>query len=357
MSICKLQTGVGTGRSLLACMVMLLPMQAGAETPPTGTPDGACWGYNELAVEIKNGAFTSNEKGALYETTYQTVPSEYKGWCYSENGRQYASYFRAELSKLLVRDDEEFFKLTDDVDMKIFVTGNSAPESYIPFTDKFNSGATAGPSGNGVTSLAWANAGNQGKVTFRLRRKATSGAVYLPPSALFSFYRYSQPGRWSPQPLYNLSLKSPTILSVPATCDLNGGEQFLMLKLNKPVDSSKVDAHAVNNLAYGYYATSTLTLRCDSGQLDPAKLSVGLIGSAQGGGSHALTTTNPGIDLVFYALSGDNVYVPLQPFKQTPLNGLAHEGQLKITVTVQKNTKPIETGPHSGFGVLTLTEY
>lgn len=334
-----------------------LSLKAWAEPVPPGTPDGACWGHNQLSIEIKNGAFTSNEKGALYETTYQTIPSNYDGWCYSESGSQNASYFKAELSQTLSRVDNEFFRLTEDIDMKIFVTGNSAPESFIPFKDAFNAGATAGPSGNGVTPLRWANAGNQGKVTFRLRRKALGGAVYLPPSELFSFFRYSRPGQWSPQPLYTLSLKAPTILSVPATCELNdNGNNFWTLKLKQPIDSSKVQDIGVYNFAYGYNAGGKLTLRCDSGQLDPAKLSLGLIGSP-GAQSNALATSNPGIDLVFFARTGSGSYVELTPFQQTPLNGLATAGQIEIQVTVQKTSKPMLTGLHSGFGVLTLTEY
>ncbi|MDD1150820.1 hypothetical protein M5G25_21285 [Pseudomonas sp. TNT2022 ID357] len=342
--------------SWLALAAIFFSVKSWAEPVPPGTPDGACWGNNQLSIEIKNGAFTSNEKGALYETTYQTIPSDYDGWCYSDSGEQRASYFRAELSQTLSRVDNDFFRLTEDIDMKIFVTGNSAPQSYVPFRDKFNAGATAGPSDDGVTPLRWANAGNQGKVTFRLRRKALSGAVYLPPSELFSFFRYSQPGRWSPQPLYTLSLKSPTILSVPATCDLNDGQNFLGLKIKEPIDSRKVLSIAVNNLMYGYNAGSKLTLRCDSGQLDPAKLSIGLIGSP-GEKSGALATSNPGIDLVFYARSGSGVYIPLMPFQQTPLNGLATKGLLEIEVLVQKTSKPISTGTHAGYGVLTLTEY
>ncbi len=129
-----------------------------------------------------------------------------------------------------------------------------------------------------------------------------------------------------------------------------------MLKLRERVDSSKVQSVAVNNLIYGYSVGSKLTLRCDSGQLDPAKLSIGLIGSP-GEKSGALATSNPGIDLTFYARSGSGSYIQLMPFQQTPLNGLATKGQLEVEVIVQKTSKPISTGSHSGFGVLTLTEY
>ncbi|BAQ74046.1 uncharacterized protein POS17_2352 [Pseudomonas sp. Os17] len=339
-----------------ALAATFLSLKAWAEPVPPGTPDGACWGHNQLSIEIKNGAFTSNEKGALYETTYQTIPSDYNGWCYSNSGEQKASYFKAELSQTLSPVDNEFFRLTEDVDMKIFVTGNSAPESFIPFKDAFNAGATAGPSGDGVTPLRWANAGNQGKVTFRLRRKALSGAVYLPPGELFSFFRYSQPGQWSTQPLYTLSLKAPTLLSVPATCDLNNGQQFLMLRMKNQIDSSKVDSIAVNNIVHGYNAYSKLILRCDSGQLDPAKLAIGLIGSP-GEKNNALATSNPGIDLAFFALSSNNHYIRIMPFEQTFMNGLATDGQVEIQVMPQKTSKPILTGSHSGYGILTLTEY
>ncbi|BCT32767.1 hypothetical protein [Pseudomonas protegens] len=341
----------------LALAATFLSVKAWAEPVPPGTPDGACWGHNQLSIEIKSGAFTSNEKGALYETTYQTIPSNYDGWCYSESGSQSASYFRAELSQTLSRVDNEFFRLTEDIDMKIFVTGNSAPESFIPFKDKFNAGAVAGPSADGVTPLRWANAGNQGKVTFRLRRKALGGAVYLPSSELFSFFRYSRPGQWSSQPLYTLSLKAPTILSVPATCDLDGnGSNFWPLKMQQPIDSSKVYSIAVNNFAHGYNVGGKLALRCDSGRIDPAKLSLGLIGSP-GANSNALATSNPGIDLVFFVRTGSGTYIELTPFQQTPLKGLATAGQVEIQVAVQKTSKPMLTGSHSGYGVLILTEY
>lgn len=239
-------------------------------------PEHSCWNSPppEIFASIENGAFTSFTKGSETDITVQSPNGTYTMHCrYTQdtqdvNENSSSFWTKAVISSSLVNSDINpgYYKLSDDVDAKIYVYDNVGTPVLAPFTDDHQTGGgTITP--NVDLQPGNYNSGSKIKLTLKLRKDVVGGAFLIPQvSQMMSLYRrFGTVANWSyspyaSQPVMSFTLQS-SIITVPTDCTINNGEAINVNFGN--IDSSWLTAVSTGKNA-SYDVSKLLNYHCQT---------------------------------------------------------------------------------------------
>lgn len=334
----KYCAGYMSGIILLAYILMMNSLAYALPLLPPGMPDGGCWSdpVNVMTAKIDTGAFSSNNAGGTLTTHYSG--DAYKNtWCYSESGRHTARFNRVETDLSSAGPFDQYLKLTDDVDVKIYI--NSVNYAfYVPIKNSQQAppGEDApGPGGNGITSMGMgmATAGNSGLLTFRLRRDIVGGGLIIPSGIeLLRFYRYVYSEKYPTRPIFQINTPG-MIIPTPAECQINHGQKIMVTFGD--IDRSLLTANAASS---PYHMQKPLTYKCNTSLTQDIKVT---LVATPAGYADAIKTTNPDIGVVM-SHNGRTV-APGNNFSSRLVNGQGSD-DVKFTVVKNPAAEEIATG-------------
>lgn len=329
------------GAKILALIILISSAAYAAPSRPPDMPNGACWAdpMNDMIISLGVSSFTSNLEGATAEIIFNTTPSKYSGWCYSESGMMQAGFYSSSIGVNTPGKTPGFYQLSEDVDYKISILFGVYTAS--PFNN-LNIGGNAGPTGNGVTKLQQATIGNSGTVTFRLRRKLIGGAFNVPGGVqLADLYRHSISGNVPTIPIYRL-YSQQAFIPVPSECSINNGQT-----INVPFGSIDTSLLTTSAASSPYKQEQNIQYQCNTALNQDIKVNLAASPALFG---DAIKTSNPDIGVVMQ-YQNKNIK-PNGSFNTRLSNG---QGSDKITFSViGSGTKPT-TGPFTGSATLIIS--
>ncbi|CAE1147670.1 fimbrial protein [Serratia sp. Tan611] len=235
-------------------------------------PDNTCWSdpVNVASVDIALASFSSNQAGAEAQMKYATNPQRFNAIC-NRSAAGYTMTHYVDMGPSLIPSgiNPGYFKLSDDIDIKIGSEGMDHPGyQYFPLTPPNSLLATGRPSvGQGVRVDDFYVAGS-GIIDLKLRRDIIGGAIVVPSNTeLFSAYRIMNSRPFAPRasrPVVQARTRSGgQVIPVTPKCSINQGNvievNFNTLQTKKIPASSSLDGGYSKNIALHLSCTTNLT--------------------------------------------------------------------------------------------------
>lgn len=246
--------------------LIFLPLSVYAE------PMDTCWGEPTgiATVTIGKLPFTNSKRGASTKVSFSTRPESFSGFCnFSQDTRTVGNTTVAGSSLVKSEINQGYYKLTDDVDVKMEILGYKVPFHFR--TDAANvvydilENFYPLPAGERVPAKNFRGS-TWGDLTFKLRRDVIGGVVVIPPNIeLYSVYASIRTMSIASKPIYRVKTQSSVqMIPIPAECSINQGNaievNFGNVKTTAIPDSvDKSETGYVRDVALNFSCNTSLT--------------------------------------------------------------------------------------------------
>ncbi|RNW04249.1 fimbrial protein [Serratia nematodiphila] len=313
----------------------------------------ACWTSPTLKViaDLSQSTLKSNKKGARGSVNYQASPASFSGICnrYAPDlNYNYMDHY-VDLGPNLQPSsiNAGWYRLNDDVDIKIWADSTIANYVLIPTTPDNGLLATAKPpSGCYECVINGFSVAGSGLIELMLRRDVIGGAIIFPANEkLFTAYRVASVSPRLPKPekpmieLYTSG--NGSVIPIPSICEINRGNtiyaDFGFL------DESKIGASVGQSEKSVDLA---LTVSCNTSLTQDARIR--LMTEKTTFSDELIKTSNAGLGI---AMSHKGKLI--KPFGTFPLQLFGGSGSETITLTPVRNPQvTLQEGKFSASATL-----
>lgn len=335
-------------KMIIAVLILLPAVVRASEMKNT------CWvsnANNDFSVTLTNGSFSNSKAGATATFNYSGVPLYYDVVCWIDYKKDWGGtrpgitwYDQSKMDLPASEFGNGFYKLNEDVDVKIYISGGGWFPHDVP-SEKGISGGNNPPVDPGTYLFSSYFGGSAGStITLRLRRDQLGGILRVPANVkLFRAFRSAWSATvFNDAPVMSMST-SGQFIQVPVVCTINNGAAI-------EVDFGDIDNTRLSSDGSRYVKTVPLQYRCNSAVTQNIEINV--IAAPAAFSAELIATTLPD-DVGVMIRHNGQVVKPNQKFSTTLLNGVGQD-ELQVAPVAKDVTKAI-TGSFTASATLIMT--
>lgn len=311
-----------------------------------------CWTSPTLIITAEFGMakFTSNNAGATGILKYKSNPSLFDGYCdisTTKHFRFMTHYIDFGAGIIPSTINIGWYKLSDDVDIKISTTDTGDKKHYLPVVAVHNLIGNTRPNVPCVRcTVSGFSVASSGQIEMKLRRNVLGGAIIFPANfELFTAYRVAAlappPIKPSVPIMKLLTSMSGSVIPIPAECSLNNGNS-----INVDFGDIRIDKIKTTPLFNPEAVNVNISIHCKTSVTQDVVIR--LVAMTPAFSNWLMVTSNSNLGIAMYH-NGKLV----QPHGTFPIRLKNGSGQEQISFFPVKNhTKEPKEGAFTASGIL-----